>query len=301
LAPPIKKKWVSGITIESTSLFSQNLTTPYSNAHINDLIRGYKKNPNYISGHLNTLKRLTKNLCIVQYWGNKNTTWHYRDIEEFFNSALDDAETSSDSFQDLLCFDETGIPKSLFNLMRLTSIPSNFKEIFKVSPIFSQIYPKTKQEMNMLALCQDIYNFSKMAKKDYSLYKSLRTYINQSRAKLKKQEKIFREIDKLNSGVPSQLNFDEAFEMFAPKTKTSENPACQRITNTYFKIDLKGYKSDDRFVNMIDDSLHVFYGAHCDYFVTIDDKCHYKAIETYKKLKIETKVVKPRDFFELIK
>ena len=47
---------------------------------------------------------------------------------------------------------------------------------------------------------------------------------------------------------------------------------------------------------MIDDALHVFYGAHCDYFLTIDDKCYYKAAETYYKLGINTKALKPNEF-----
>ena len=77
-----------------------------------------------------------------------------------------------------------------------------------------------------------------------------------------------------------------------PKNKTSENSTYQKITDTYFKIDIKGYKSDERFSNLIDDALHVFYGAHCDCFITIDDKCHYKAAETYHKLGIATKALK---------
>ena len=56
---------------------------------------------------------------------------------------------------------------------------------------------------------------------------------------------------------------------YAPKTKThTRTQNFQRLTDTYFKIMIsKGYKSDDRFSNMIDDSLHVSYAAHCDYFI----------------------------------
>ena len=43
---------------------------------------------------------------------------------------------------------------------------------------------------------------------------------------------------------------------------------------------------------MFDDSMHTFYGAHCDYFVTNDDRCKYKAEQTFKKLKINTVVIK---------
>ena len=51
------------------SLIIENkIYVPYSNAHLNDLYRGYKKNPEYVNGHLETISRLTKNLCLFQYW-----------------------------------------------------------------------------------------------------------------------------------------------------------------------------------------------------------------------------------------
>jgi len=278
----------------------ENLIAPYSNAHINDLIRGYNKNPIYIPQHLNTLQRLTENLCIVQYWGQKEALWHFRDPEEFFDTAINDVESSFESYEDLFKHDVTGLMKPAAELMKFVPVPENFKEIYKANPIFSAIYPKTRTEMTMYALCEDIFNFSKNAKKDYNLYKTLRSFVNQSRAKMKKQEKMFKELDKSMSGIPSHLDFDSAWETQAAKTKTSDNPIYQRVTDTYFRIDFKGFKSDEKFSNMIDDALHVFYGAHCDCFVTLDDKCHYKAIETYKHLGIQTKVFKPNEFIEMI-
>lgn len=277
------------------------LITPYSNAHINDLVRGYERNPSFVEAHLATLKRLTDNLCIVQYWGLKNTTWHYRDVTEFFNSALEDIETSSGSFADLIDWDETGLWDLQLSLLRSQRLPDEFKQIYKANPVFNLIFQKSKTEMNMLALCEDLFDFSKNAKKDFSLYKTLRGYVNQSRLKFKQQPKMYREIDKTMAGIPTHLNFDETWDKYAAKSKTSDNPAYQKITDKYYKIDFKGYKADEKFANLIDDSLHVFYGAHCDYFVTIDDKCHYKAAEVYKELKISTKALKPTDFLEDIK
>ena len=53
-------------------IYAKKIVCPYSNAHINDLLRGHLKNPNYIPNHLNTLIRLTSNLCLVQYWGDRS-------------------------------------------------------------------------------------------------------------------------------------------------------------------------------------------------------------------------------------
>jgi len=276
------------------------ITCPYSNAHISDLLRGHEKNPTYIPKHLETLKRVTNNLALVQYWGDSQAIWHYRDVEEFFNSALADKEDTAKSFIELADCDETGLMRKFLESLSRFPIPSGFKEIYKANTIFNQIYPRTRTEMTFLSLCEDLYDFSINARKDYSLYKSLRTYVNQAKAKLKAQQKMLSDIEKTTAGTPSYLNFDETWEKYAPKTKTSENPAFQKITDTYCKIDFKGFKSDEKFSNLIDDSLHVFYGAHCDYFVTIDDRCHYKAAETYHKLGIATKAVKPVQFMNSV-
>lgn len=268
---------------------------PYSNAHINDLLRGYYKNPDFIPRHLDTLKRLTSNLCIVQYWGKDKVTWHYREVEEFFNSCLKDNEEGFRSFKDL-AIDDFGLMKLQFEILKLTPVSPNFKDVYKNGSIFNLMFPRTKTEMNHFAMCEDLYDFYQNMNKDYSLYKSLRTYVNQTKAKVKSEANKLTKLEKEVVNPPNYLNFDELWEKYTPKTKTYENPKFQRLTDTYFKIDFKGYKSDDRFSNMIDDSLHVSYAAHCDYFITIDDKCHYKAAETYHKLGIETKAMKPDEF-----
>lgn len=277
-------------------IIDNKIVCPYSNAHINDLIRGYKKNPAFLPGHLETISRLTLHLCIAQYWGNSGVTWHYRNPGEFFNAALEDEEMTATSFTGLMEGDGTGLWEMQLRLLRSIPVDKRFKEIYNADPIFNIMYPRTKTQLNMLAMCEDLYDFYLLAKKDFSVYKSLRKFVNQSRARLKAKENVFKELNAQMSAAPPYLENDEIWEKYAPKTKTSDNPAYQKVTDAYFMIDFRGYKSDERFSNMIDDALHVFYGAHCDYFITNDDKCHYKAGETYRKLGISTKVMKPDEF-----
>ena len=71
-------------------LTNKKVVTAYSNAHLNDLFRGYQKNSAYIAGHLDNIKSLTDNLCICQYWGEKSVKWHYRDIFEFFEEKVNE-------------------------------------------------------------------------------------------------------------------------------------------------------------------------------------------------------------------
>ena len=84
--------------------------------------------------------------------------------------------------------------------------------------------------------------------------------------------------------------------MYEPKSKTSENKAYSKIIETFYKYDLQGYKTDSNFNNMFDDALHTFYASHCDFFMTNDDRCKYKAEKTFEKLKIKTKVIKAEEY-----
>jgi len=277
-------------------IFDKKVICPYSNAHINDLLRGYSKNPQYISQHLGTLKRLTNNLCIVQYWGHTHITWHYRDVEEFFYSALKDKEAEAMSFTELLDWDDSGLSKKLFAILQSSPIPANFHEIYNANPIFNLLFPRTKLHMNGLALCEDLYDLSINLNKDYSIYHLLKSYINQSLANLKNHQEVIMNVKNMVQEPPKHLNLDEAWNLYSPKNRVSDNPAYHEITNSYIKLDFRGYKSDVKFPNLIDDSLHAFYGAHCDFFITIDDKCYHKALETYRNLNILTKVMKPQEF-----
>lgn len=302
----IEKKSVSGKVDGDIDVFSRIeelilegvIITPYSNAHINDLLRGYEKSKDYVQGHLQTLKRLTNNLCITQYWGHNKVTWHYRDVNEFFNSALDDLSFSHKKFTELIDWEgpESVLMNIQHSLLRMRTLPPNFGEIYKAHPIFGLMFPKSRTERNMLALCEDLFDFSKNAMKDYSIYKSLRSYINQSRAKLTAHKDVFKKVDKSMADTPKQLDFNEAWENYMPKNKTSDNPAFQKITDLYYKTDLSGYKSDERMPNMIDDSIHVYYGSQCDYFVTVDDRCYCKALKIYNELKVPTVILKPEEF-----
>lgn len=282
------------------AIIAGKIVVPYSNAHMSDLHRGYIKDPKYTAGHLFTIASLTNHLCIVQYWGEKQVRWHYRDVNDFFESSIEESSYVAESFSDLLNPGGDSLLETLkeaqLNLLRSNPLPENFKEIYKADPIFSVMYPRSKVEMNQLALCEDLYAFSCKIKVDYNLYKNFRKYINQAKLKFQEVRKMDKEVSKSNTEIPSTLTYDEVWELYAPKNTLTSNPAYDKIFDLFTKTDLKGYNQDERFANLIDDALHVIYAAHCDYFVTIDNRCYEKALKVFHQLKIETKVMKPEDF-----
>lgn len=194
------------------------ITVPYSNAHLNDLFRGFQKNPNYVYGHLNNIEKLTKNLCICQYWGRKETTWHYREIREFFNEKQTEWEFEFESFDDL--FDE--IP-NVYLPFKLIPLPKEWKIAYQQDSMFGIMYPKSKIENTYYSLFEDIFNFQSRLKSDFGLYKAFKAHLIRSVNKIKNNKEMLKAIKGNFKDLPKHLDVFELSDLYAPKSKTSEN------------------------------------------------------------------------------
>ena len=284
-----------------TIISHEEVHVPYSNAHLRDLLRGYKKNPNFINGHLQVIEKITNNLCICQYWKKKKSTWHYRSVNEFFDELKNEKVDEEESFEDLIDWDTSGLWELQIKLMAMQPVPKEFRLIYSEDPIFNIMYPRTKKEMTLLASASDLHNFSILINKDYSLYKSLKKFIIKAMHKLKKSPQIVAKLKPLTKEAPNYLEIDSIFDEFSKNQKIeNDNPYYHKIFDTFFRYDIKGYKTDSQFPNMVDDGLHTFYAAHCDMFLTNDDRCKYKAEKTFERLKIKTKVYTAKEFIEEI-
>jgi len=267
-------------------IITEKISVPYSNAHLNDLYRGYLKNPSYIEKHLSTLDAFTKNLCICQYWGDKEVLWHRRNVREFFENKKSDLEEEPQSWSDLI----SDYPHMQFTteMKKRIPLPPQMRKGFK-DPIFAAIYPLSKIYNTEAALIEDIFNLNIKLKSDYGFYKSLKNYLIQN---AKTNSQLLKSIPKEKSDGPIHLHvFDDAFELIKDNY-VGENQQYSRVINTFIREDFDGFKTDAKYNNMFDDAMHTFYAAHCDYFITNDDKCNYKAKKTFELLNIKTKVLK---------
>lgn len=297
-------------------LRSGEFQTMYSNAHINDLIRAFNNSPSgdttALEGHLHNLSVLTNNLCICQYWNEENVRIENRNVSEFFNNSLmeNQKETSTQTFTELI----NSLASDTKNLVLDDSTSKTIGEIttglFNIpledqflgmldNPILQKMFPKATETKNMMSMLDDILSLSERMEADPKLYRELKKLMNPKlMAQLIPDEQSNKHEIKQ---ALKNLDMDAEMEKYAPKTKTSENPWYDKITDAYSKIDFKGYKSDREFSNMMDDARHTCYGAYCSFFITNDDRCHYKANEVYKQLGIGTLVMKPQEFVEYMK
>jgi hypothetical protein len=80
--------------------------------------------------------------------------------------------------------------------------------------------------------------------------------------------------------------------------KENEITKFDYFSNYYLSLDSFGYYRDKALPNLIYDTIHSYYGAHCDFFVTEDDNTYQKTKAVYDKLGISTIVCKPNDFLK---
>ena len=278
-------------------ILHNKITVPYSNAHLNDLFRGYQKNQKYINGHLKNIERLTNNLCICQYWNQKEVTWHFKEIFEFFDEKKTEWGFEPNSLDEL--FDKTKLPNLLLPF-KFIQLEKEWKLAYRQDPMFGIIYPKSRKEKTAYSLMEDIYNFQTRLKSDYSLYKNFKSYLIRSITKLKNNKEYMTSIRQNFKDLPKHLDIFEISDLYAPKNDSLKNENYSKVLDVFYKFDLKGYKTDSNFNSMFDDSLHTFYAAHCDYFITNDDRCKYKAEKTYERLNVKTIVIKAEEY-EIIK
>ena len=165
------------------------------------------------------------------------------------------------------------------------------------------MFPKTFETKTMSSMMEDIFTLSDRLNDDPSMYRELKRLMNPKNfSEFSKILPDGQEIDKKEmKNMLKSFDLESMMQLYAPKTKTSENPWYDKVTNLYSTIDFKGFKSDKEFANMINDANHTFYAAHCAFFLTNDARCQYKAAEVYKRLNVPTLVLTPKEFLELIK
>lgn len=110
-------------------------------------------------------------------------------------------------------------------------------------------------------------------------------------------------VDKLDVHLKSKEKYNDFFDLvdsaFHDKDKITR---FSYYTTAYQMLNLVGYKSDEiipkkkkGLPNHLQDAMHSFYGAHCDYFVAMDKKLTAKSKALYEKFGITTKLIHPSE------
>ncbi len=292
-----------------------DITVPYSFAHISDLIRGYKKSDKgkkFTDIDLEYLSQVTRNHCLFMDTNSQKVLPGIHDPGKYFEELL----STDKIWEDLQKMDWFGNDcdteefqlvltslKDASNSIPLVIEEKNIEEWLDKFPLLRKVFKNTLIENSNLNLLMDMIYFIFQASNHSKLYnqcraavrnllefekgKSLQTdlfpYVN---SKLENPLVNVTFFDLLNLAIPGSMD-DSQFDF------------PMRYRTAYILLDLIGYSFDrkeTKLNNMFEDINHTFFGGYCDIFVTNDKDAYRKANALYEYFGLTSRVCLPSDF-----
>lgn len=275
---------------------------PYSEAHLLDLYRSYKKvGYEGIEGHLNKIERYSNSIFLT------NTL---KDVLEFKEL------TPKDSMQQLIdAYD--GLPDFNFSEI-LDVLDSELLDIQLPNPLeganLENVYPLTTEDSKKLFGTKENFTFKELLKNLFIQSKNIIKDDTYTKLRNNYQKDIAVNTGKLNNSKfdPLTVLNENAQKLSAKNFYDLQNKLFTEIDNkslfnkilaTCRFLDFNGYASEDvtsghHLDNVETDYKHIAYASMCDYFIISDKKTQKKAILVFQMLNIKTIVMSPKEFVE---
>lgn len=282
---------------------------PYSNAHLNDLLKSYKKGERHrVEKSLEFISLLTQDVCLTQYWNEEFVRWHYRNSKEYFESILDDEKDINISSLDSIVapLKEYGVDK-VFDMFKLIPHNIKFDELQQHNNFYLSFFEKSKLENSMHAVMEDFINLINKMKTNPLIYNELRNVFKSTIPLDPNLHNTPNVIDTLDRFLPKTMLNKSFTQLYSDNNKNDslKNSDYSKIIGVFMQLDFIGYGSDkltqkNQYDNLFNDALHCFYGAHCHFFITADRKTYKKTKAVYESERISTQVMKPKEFIEYL-
>lgn len=286
----------------------KELIIPFSNAHLQDLYKSYKKGERErVDTSLEFIKELTNSVCITQYWDQTSARFHQRDPFEFFNSLKEEEDNSFNSFDDVLnTLKEVGADK-LFDVYKELPHNMNFEQIKEQNPFFASLFPRSQKENNMYAVMFDMFDLISSVRQNPVIYSELRKLFKNGLQIDPNISNYENTIEQLDTYLPKTMLNKSFTELYSENNKRnySKNIDYELITGLYMQLDFVGYHSDkinekNTYENLFNDALHCFYAAHSNVYLTNDKRNYKKTKAVFENQNISTLIMTPTEFIDYL-
>ena len=176
-----------------------------------------------------------------------------------------------------------------------SNLPDNYKGLLT-------LFPKTKEEDCLKSFIRDLLDISINSDKFDKVFRELRGNFN-SDLKIKTDEKSWKDPFNHINKILKKCNIDKGITQYLNEYIVKTKPSATLFDifiQFYITLDLYGYKKDKNTSNLITDSMHSYYGAHTDIFVTDDSNTNEKSKILYKEFNILTDVLYSNEFINHI-
>jgi len=293
------------------------LLFPYSPAHFNDLMKSYSPDNEFFEMDLETLNYLSGKHLIR--WEETGVKPLFGTPKEYFENEKDKEDIFSlmdidKIFNDLnIATNEIGlgdfgeIVKGLYQIQ-----PSGIDITPENEKVIKKMFPNLKPNSSMWDFMKDMGQFSKNLLQDRDYYKDFRKTLKKQGLKLEPNhgnwtyDEVIKNIDDFLLSFDTKMTYlDYVKTVFKFREKPMSD--YEFYTTAYLMLDMIGYKSDklpkttDNMQNVQTDGEHSFYGAHCDFFITMDTKLQIKSKVLYNEFNVPTKIIEPDQLISELK
>jgi hypothetical protein len=289
----------------------------YSSSHISDIHGGLKDSGQELSElivqDLEYLSQITEDLFI--YNDSDQTELeilHPLDVlngliieNEFFNDFSIDKLVKSISEDDLELEKTFNIFKNVFETILIDEDfkkafknPENVKEIETLFPGLENDFTPNGLFRSFLSM---LHNLNE--NEDYNLLRQAVQKIGVNSGHFNDNINPF---DVINNAY-KKMGMESVDMLKFYKNSKNVPDYFNKISNEYLILDIHGFKADkikvtdkkkQTFKNMTNDAFHSGFASLCEFYITNDHKNYLKTKAVYKKLNINTKVLKPKEFIK---
>ncbi len=288
--------------------YSDILLIPYSFAHLNDLSVSYKqggKGKEMSMIDIENIKLITKDNALIFDYKKGTTEASVYDVKDYFfyliENNIERPTTLTGLFDDDIYDVGEDIEfKDFLKKIREPIFNAGFEEIPEKFGFLEKYFESFIENSNFENLFNGFLTVFDALAHDDKLYTGLRnSVLNEYNLNhdYKNSIDVFFDLNRRLLKSPYKKTFEELQELISANTGDGETKSYQRVFSEHFiALDYLGFYCDKKINNLIQDSYHSFFGAHCDFFVTDDNNTYEKSKLLYKHFNIETKVCKSSEF-----
>ncbi len=278
----------------------------YSPSHLQDLKRS--SNSIYTEQDLEFINELTNGCYISERYKAKTVHAGVSHPKKYFESIKNDTTLEYFDFETIFSDSDspeiTKLWQALVNLLKST--PSGLNDDFFKSldntnySGLKKFFENTQKDNSLYSVFKDTFSVIANPEEHSKTYIAFRNKsIDDMKLNPNPSEwgNAFEYLDKAVAKSSSNSSFREMIEKNLKITKKEgEISTFDYFINYYISLDSFGFYKDKQLQNLIDDAMHAYYGAFCDYFVTDDNRTYQKAKAIYENFNIGTRVCKSEDF-----
>lgn len=290
--------------LELLSVFEKQLTIPYSPAHLQDIKKGFLKNPTFLTSDFEILTKITSNVFLVENLEEAKPHLTIKEPSKQFEELISQNYQEETAVVDIIAVIEAQIPPDLLPFLdEVVFTKEQLTEFVNLGIVPHDVKEQITFKELLFELAKKIEVLLKLG---VNSYPEARQMLLDSASKLTglNNDEALNQLLKRDEEFALEITRDQVKKVLE-NTELNYQSKVFETVSLYWSIDAQGYKKEkfsqkNTGDNFFADSLHCYYASHCDIYVTGDEISHEKSTLVLKALNKKTKVFELKSIDECI-